>query len=59
VEKEGGGSTPGARVEIPLQPVRNTMVRQVVSLQPMEVHSGVDIHLQPIEDPTPEQVDVP
>ncbi|KAJ7395333.1 hypothetical protein BTVI_156065 [Pitangus sulphuratus] len=24
----------------------------------MEVHSGAEIHLQPMEDPTPEQVDV-
>jgi len=34
-----------------------TMVRQAVPLQPMEVHSGADIHLQPGEDPTPEQGD--
>ena len=34
-----------------------TMVRQAVPLQPMEVHGGADIHLQPVEDPTPEQVD--
>jgi len=25
-------------------------------LQPMEVHGGADLHLQPMEDPTPEQV---
>ena len=43
--------------EIPLQPVVKTMVRQAVPLQPMEVHSGADIHLQPVEDPMPEQVD--
>jgi len=35
------------------------MERQTVSLQPMEVHSGADLHLQPMEDPMPEQVDVP
>ncbi|KAK4810989.1 hypothetical protein QYF61_014461 [Mycteria americana] len=35
------------------------MVRQVVPLQPMEVNGGADIHLQPMEDPTPEQVDAP
>ncbi|KAJ7428380.1 hypothetical protein BTVI_00783 [Pitangus sulphuratus] len=34
-----------------------TMVRQAVPLQPMEIHSGADIHLQPVEDPTLEQVD--
>ncbi|GAB0203782.1 mitochondrial enolase superfamily member 1 [Grus japonensis] len=31
------------------------MVRQAVPLQPMEVDGGTDIHLQPMEDPTPEQ----
>ncbi|KAK4826411.1 hypothetical protein QYF61_008944 [Mycteria americana] len=31
------------------------MVRQAVPLQPMEVHSGADIHLQPMEDPTLQQ----
>ena len=36
-----------------------TMVRQAVPLQPMEVNDGADIHLQPVEDPMPEQVDVP
>ena len=40
-----------------LQPMEKTMVRQAVPLQPMEIHGGADIHLQPVEDPTPEQVD--
>ena len=53
----GGGDAPGAGAEIPLQPVGKTMVRQVVPLQPMKVHGGASIHLQPVEDPTPEQVD--
>ncbi|GAB0208849.1 interleukin-15 [Grus japonensis] len=35
------------------------MVRQAAPLQPMEVNGGVDIHLQPMEDPTPEQVEAP
>ncbi|CAN0302372.1 unnamed protein product, partial [Bubo scandiacus] len=35
------------------------MVRQAVPLKPMEVYGRADIHLQPVEDPTPEQVDVP
>ena len=43
--------------QIPLQPVVKTMVKQVVPLQPVEVHGGAHIHLQPAEDPTPEQVD--
>ncbi|GAB0206558.1 AN1-type zinc finger protein 5-like [Grus japonensis] len=36
-----------------------TMVRQAVPLQPMENDGGADIHLQPMENPTPEQVDAP
>ncbi|KAK4810824.1 hypothetical protein QYF61_008796 [Mycteria americana] len=56
-EEGGGGGGPGARAEIPLQPVEKTMVRQAVPLQPMEVHGGADIHLLPMEDPMPEQVD--
>ena len=43
--------------QIPLQPVVKTMVKQVVPLQPVEVHGGAHIHLQLAEDPTPEQVD--
>ena len=30
--------------------------RQAVPLQPMEVNGGAEIPLQPMEDPTPEQV---
>ena len=52
VSEEGErGGAPGARAEIPLQPVVKTMVRQAVPLQPMEVYGGADIHLQPVEDP--------
>ncbi|GAB0208689.1 acid sphingomyelinase-like phosphodiesterase 3b [Grus japonensis] len=50
-EEGGGGGTPGARADIPLQPMVKTMVRQAVPLQPMEVNGGADIHLQPVEDP--------
>ena len=58
VKKDGGGGAPDAGVEIfPLQPVKTTMLRQAVPLQPMEVHSGVDLHLQPLEDPITEQGD--
>ncbi|GAB0180577.1 AN1-type zinc finger protein 5-like [Grus japonensis] len=55
----GGGGAPGAEAEIPLQPVEKTMARQAVPLQPMDIDGGADIHLQPLEDPTLEQVDVP
>ncbi|GAB0179861.1 hypothetical protein GRJ2_000451400 [Grus japonensis] len=34
------------------------MVRQAVPLRPMEDGGGADIHLQPMKDPSPEQVDV-
>ncbi|PKU39468.1 protein pxr1-like [Limosa lapponica baueri] len=56
-EEGAGGGAPGVRAEIPLQPVVKTMVRQAVPLQPMEGNGGTDIHLQPMEDPTLEQVD--
>ncbi|GAB0178358.1 zinc finger and BTB domain-containing protein 5 [Grus japonensis] len=60
VSEEGGGEgAPGARAEIPLQPMEKTMVRQAVTQQPMEDHARVDIHLQPVEDPMPEQVACP
>jgi len=55
-EEEGGGGAPGTGAEIPLQ---QTMMRQAVPLQPMEAHGGADTHLQPMEDPTPKQVDAP
>jgi len=56
VKKEGGGGAAGIGAEIPLQPVMKTMVRQAVPLEFMEVHGGAEIHLQPVEDPTLEQV---
>ena len=39
-----GRRCPGAEVEIALQPVEKTMVRQAVPLQPMEDYNGADIH---------------
>ncbi|GAB0183808.1 AN1-type zinc finger protein 5-like [Grus japonensis] len=58
-EEGGGGGAPGTGAEIPLQPLEKTMVRQAVPLQPVDVDGGADIHLQPMEDPTLEQVDAP
>ena len=49
---------PGAGADIPLKPVVKTLVRQAVPPQTMEVHAGADIHLQSMNDLTPEQVDV-
>ncbi|PKU46091.1 c-c chemokine receptor type 6 [Limosa lapponica baueri] len=46
-------SEKGVGEEFLLQPVVKTMVMQFVPLQPMEDHSGADIHLQHMEDPTP------
>ncbi|GAB0178671.1 AN1-type zinc finger protein 5-like [Grus japonensis] len=37
--------------------MEKTTVRQAVPLQPLEVCSGADIYLQPMEDPTLEEVD--
>jgi len=49
-EERKGGGAPDARAEsVPLQLMMKTMVRQVVPLQPMKVHGGADIHLQPVE----------
>ena len=60
VSEEGAREdAPVARAEVPLQPTDKTVVRQVVPLQPMEVHGGAAIHLQPMEDPMLEQVDAP
>jgi len=54
--RRGGGGAPGAGAGIfPLQLMKMTMMRQAVPLQPMKVHSGADIHLPPVEDPTPDQ----
>jgi len=44
VSEEGGGGGVGAE-GLTLQLVMKTMARQVVPLQPMEVHGGADIHL--------------
>ena len=45
VKKEGGGGARDAGAEsLPLQLVMKTMVRHVVPLQSVEVHSGADIH---------------
>ncbi|GAB0182719.1 hypothetical protein GRJ2_000737200 [Grus japonensis] len=58
VSAEGGaGGAPGTGAEIPLQPVVKAMVRQAVPLQPMEDDGELGFHLQPVEDPIPEQVD--
>jgi len=44
-EGEGGGAPDDEAESFPLQLVMKTMVRQVVSQQPMQVHGGADIHL--------------
>ncbi|GAB0208489.1 hypothetical protein GRJ2_003314600 [Grus japonensis] len=59
VSEGGGGGAPGTRAEIPLQPMVKTMVKQAVPLQPMEDDGEQRFHLQPMEDPTLEQVEAP
>lgn len=49
-EEAGRGGIQGDRVEIPLELAVKMMVRQ-------EVGIGPEIHLQPLEDLTPKQVD--
>ncbi|PKU39014.1 protein pxr1-like [Limosa lapponica baueri] len=39
-----------------IKSVVKTMVRQAMPLQPMKVNNGADIHLQPVEGPTLEQL---
>ena len=56
MKKEGEEVLQAPEQRFPCIPLK-TMVRQAVPLQPMEVHGGADIHLQPLEDPTPEQAD--
>lgn len=54
VSAEGGaGGSPGARAVISLLP----MVRQLCPLLPMEVHSGAEILLQPVEKSMLKQVE--
>ncbi|PKU49350.1 protein pxr1-like [Limosa lapponica baueri] len=56
INKRRRRDAPGGRAENPLQPMVKTM--QAVPLQPMELHSGADIHLQLVEDPILKKVDV-
>lgn len=44
------------RAAILPQPVGKTTVKQAVSLKPIEVWARADIHVQPVEDPTLENV---
>ena len=49
VKNEGEEVLETSEQSLPLQLVLKTMARQVVPLQPMEVHSEADLHLQPVE----------
>jgi len=49
VKKEGEEVLKTLEKSSPLQLVMKTAVRQVVPLQSLEVHSGAEIHLQPME----------
>jgi len=45
VKKEGEEVFETPEQSLPLQPTEQTMVRQAVPLQHMEVHSGADLHM--------------
>lgn len=53
-EGGGGSGVSGTGAKILLQPVVQTMVRCDV---PVELYGGADLRLQPVEDPTPGQMD--
>ena len=55
-EEGGGGSAPGARTDSPAA-CDEDHGEAGCPLQPMQVNAGAEIHLQPVEDPTPEQGD--
>ena len=58
-EGGGAGGAPGAGAEIPMHPMVQPMVQPMVRQlcpAPREVHGGAETHLQPLGDPTPEQV---
>jgi len=60
VIEEGGGRGPsGTGADISLQSVEKTMMKKAVPQKPMEVHSGADTHLQPVEEHMLEQMDAP
>lgn len=43
-ERKGKGGAPGVGTDIPVQPLRRTMAKQVVLLQLIEDHGGAGIH---------------
>lgn len=43
-ERKGKGGAPGVGTDIPVQPLRRTMAKQIVLLQLMEDHAGAGIH---------------
>ncbi|PKU46049.1 hypothetical protein llap_3618 [Limosa lapponica baueri] len=52
VSEEGGvGGALDTIADTLLQPMVKTTVTQIVPLQPMEVNSGANVHLQPVEYP--------
>lgn len=60
VRKKGGGGSPGAGAEIPLQSMLKTMVMQIVPLcNPWRTTVEQSVTLQPVEDLTLEQMYVP
>jgi len=60
VSEEGGDEgAQGTRAEIPLQPMVKTMVKQAVPCSPWRTTSEQITTMQPVEDSTLEQGDMP
>jgi len=58
VKKEGEEVLQAPEQRFPCNP-RKSVERQAVPMQPVEVHGGANVQLQPVEDPMPEQADAP
>lgn len=56
IEQRHRGGDPDTGATIPPQPGVKTTVKQAVPLKPTEVWGRADIHLQPVEEPTLENV---
>ncbi|KAJ7404796.1 protein pxr1-like [Willisornis vidua] len=58
VSGEGGEvGSPDARAEVPLQPLVQPMMKELCLCKPMDTQRNAEIHVQPVEEPMPEQLD--
>ncbi|PKU47991.1 hypothetical protein llap_1700 [Limosa lapponica baueri] len=58
-EGGGGGVAPGTRAEMPLMPLEKIMVKEIVLSSPWRTSVEQISTLQTMEDPMPQQADVP